>query len=288
VANRQPGATPGSYPQWKSFGEKGVGGTTPTMGDTSMSLAAMQPKKSAFAYAGPETPSRTGPEATSMHGPPAPAHSPSAPGATGVSFAGFACSVLSTPVAWSSRFAQDLQVQQQAQQQARGKGKSAFKSAMVASYRDEDLPAASPAAVLCATQSSLASSRMASSSPCGGCGKSPFLCLPKDGRNPSPAPSHGPSSSRALVGGQTCESSLNFSGSNQRSNLNLNLNLSPYPGSLPTVTAGGLLGLDLSRLLPSKSALLYGGIPGPGAVRHAQTLKRTLYISYHMVHVLGH
>ena len=274
MAKRQPGATPGSYPQCKSVGRKGVGGKKTTMGDTSMSLAAMQPKKSAFAYAGPEAPSRTGPEATSMHGPPAPAHTPSAPGVTGVTLSGLLCSVLSTPVAWSSRFAQDLQVQQQ----ARGKGNSAFKSATAASYRDEDLPAASPAAVLCATQSSLVTSRMTSSSPCGSSGKSPFLCSPKVGRNPSPAPSHGPSSSRALVGGQACEFSSKLCGSNQRSNLNLNLNLSPYSGSLPKVASGGLLGLDLSRCLPSpcKSALLHGGRPGPGAVRHK--LSKVLFI----------
>lgn len=249
MAKRQPGAM------------QCIGNAVHMQGHT-----AMQPKKSAFANAGPEASSRAGPEATSMHGP-----------------AG--CSVLSTPVVWCSRFAQDLQVQQQAQKQAWGKGKSAFKSKTSASYRDEDLPAALPAA---ATQRSWASLRMASSS-CGSGGKSPFLCSAKDGRISSP-PSHGPASSRALVGGQTCESSLNLCGSNQRSNLNLNLNLNlnywPYPGSPPKVAAGGLLELDSARFPPSKSGLLQGGMLAPGAFRHK--FSKVLFSGHCLVTVLGH
>lgn len=189
------------------------------MGDTSTSLLAMQPKKSAFAISGPEAQSRAGHKATSEHGPPVPACAPSAPGTTGVTFAGLSCPVLSKPVVWSSRFAQDLQAQQQ--QLAWGKGMSAFKSKTASSYREDDLPAVSPDAVFCATQSSLASLRMAASSSGVSGGKSSYLCSAFAGSIPSPAPLHGTSSSRALVGGpreDTRESSLNLCGSKQQSN----------------------------------------------------------------------
>ena len=114
-----------------------------------------------------------------------------------------------TSVMWSSRFARDLQ----AQQARVGESKSAFQSKAAASYRDEDLPAASPAVAL------------AAAGPASSAAKSPFWCsaFAAAGRS-SPAPLHP---------------------------------------AMHTVAAGGMLRLDVSRLLPPKGAL-QGAVPGSG------------------------